>query len=174
MNIAFLDLETTGLDPKQHEILEFAALLRYEEHSHLIDVPVHCALEIDLARADAKALEINRYEERRDELDDLLVPHEEAALTIHDRLEGCLVVGNNVGFDLAFLREYLGAQPWFYQPLDLKAYAAGMTGKSVPVTTSFLSELAEVPLDKYGEQHTAMADAAWNRDIYDALLGRTA
>lgn len=172
--IAFLDIETTGLDVRQHEVLEVAYVLRpaavgimqYPERE------VHFSLPINPSNANPKALEINGYYDRLAFLESIQINRMEACERLEDDLTGALIVGNNVGFDLRFLGQLLGSEPWFYQPLDLKAYAAGMCGKASPVGTKFLAELAEVPLPE--DAHTALADACWNRDVYNELTGNSA
>lgn len=54
--LAFVDTETTGLDPDFHEIWEVGLIVNDEER--LWQLPV------DLKRADPKALEIGRFHER--------------------------------------------------------------------------------------------------------------
>lgn len=57
--LAFVDCETTGLDPDRHEVWEVALILRADagETSQVWQLPV------DLGRAEAKALEVGRFYE---------------------------------------------------------------------------------------------------------------
>jgi DNA polymerase III epsilon subunit-like protein len=57
-SVAFVDTETTGLDPERHEIWEVGLILpNGSEHEW--------QLPVDLSRADAIALNIGRFHERR-------------------------------------------------------------------------------------------------------------
>lgn len=164
MNIAYLDIETTGLNPFEHEILEVAIIKEDAPHN-----PLWFSLPINESLASSQALEINKYYERRSDLQELQVPLEEAQDALREFLTGRLVVGNNVQFDLSFLSRLLGDQPWYYAPFDLKMYAAGLAGMTKPASTKFLAELADVPLPK--DAHTALADCHWNREVYLSLTG---
>ena len=171
MNIVFLDIETTGLDPATHEILEVGMVRRYysEIARENVDYEEHFSLPISEERADAKALEINKYAERRQLLSLIEIDSAKAAEGLREVLADALVVGNNVQFDLRFIERLIGGTPWYYSPLDLKAWAAGMCGMSKPASTKFIAELADVPLST--DAHTALVDARWNRDVYDKLGG---
>lgn len=168
MSIAFLDIETTGLDPLKHEILEVGIILRHGVPSEPAEV-IHFSLPIDLTVADEKALEINKFAERRIALQGLMREPEWAKEMLARRLDGALVVGNNVQFDLRFIEQFLGEAPWYYSPLDLKAFVAGRCGMRQPASTKLIAEVAGVPIPT--DAHTALVDANWNRRVYDALVG---
>jgi DNA polymerase III epsilon subunit-like protein len=178
MNVAFLDVETTGLDPQENELLEVAFILRSDD-PRTADQEVYFSLPIHLSRSSAQALEVNRFYERQDELDVLRVTYPEALHKLA-RLKGALVVGNNVQFDLRFIEAFLNRHeaflaetgvesttPWYYSPLDLKAFVAGRCGMLKPASTKLIAEVAGIPLPK--DAHTALADARWNAQVYDAL-----
>jgi DNA polymerase III epsilon subunit-like protein len=171
VNIAFLDIETTGLDPLKNEILEAAAVVRDDGSWLTGETVIHFSLPITPARADDRALEVNKYEERKEALEAAQITHGEAKSRLYDALKGALVVGNNVQFDLRFIEQLLRCAPWYYSPLDLKAYVAGRCGMRKPANTATIADVAGVPIDKHG-QHTALADAKWNMRVYDALMGR--
>ena len=167
MNIAFLDIETTGLDPLKHEIMEVAVILRKDSPIEA-EQYLHFSLPISEMRADPKALEINGYRERYSDLKAIERTRGKGRSVLYDMLKDALVVGNNVQFDLRFIEQLLGMSPWYYAPLDLKAYAAGMCGLARPASTAFLEELAGTKVGK--DAHTALADAEWNVRVYDALV----
>jgi DNA polymerase-3 subunit epsilon len=96
--LAFIDTETSGLDPTVHEILEFA--VQFEGAS-----PVHFKIRprrID--KAEPKALEVNGY--KPENWLDALEP-EVAAQQIAEWLKDCVIVGHNVGFDMSFIKAFL-------------------------------------------------------------------
>lgn len=167
MNTVFLDIETTGLDPLKHEILEVAALIDYDGDDKNSGI-IHFSLPIDLAKADERAMEINGFIERRVALADIRIERGRAKSTLYNVLKGALVVGNNVQFDLRFIEQLLGMAPWYYSPLDLKAWVAGRCGMPKPASTKLIAEVAGVPLPS--DAHTALADARWNKAVYGALV----
>lgn len=169
--LAFLDVETTGLDSAKHELLEVAVITRKNDVA-VTDVQLHFSLPIDLDRANDRALEINRYHERRKELAFIEIAPSTARLSLEAALSGCVVIGNNVGFDLRFIKQFLresgrADEPWYYAPLDLKALVAGRCGMSRPASTACIAEVAGVPIP--AGAHTALEDCRWNRSVYDAL-----
>lgn len=168
--IAFLDIETTGLDPLKHEIME-VGIIRRSSDPKVSDWPIHFSLPINTAAADEKALDINGYFARRNELLEIEEAPGQAKALLYDVLKGALVVGNNVQFDLRFIEQFLGDTPWFYCLLDLKAFVAGRCGMREPAKTTTIADVAGVPLSK--DSHTALVDARWNRDVYDALVPRS-
>ena len=61
MDLCFVDVETTGLDPVRHELLELAAV-RVDRHT--LEPLDHVSVKVRperLADADPKALEVNGY-----------------------------------------------------------------------------------------------------------------
>lgn len=155
-----LDIETTGLDPLRHEILEAALVFENAEY-------IHFSLPITRSTADEKALEINRYHERKDALDEIQIAKMSAVEIFMEVLTGALVVGNNVQFDLRFVEQLIQAAPWYYAPLDLKAWVAGRCGMNHPASTATIADVSGVALPE--DQHTALSDAQWNMSVYRAL-----
>lgn len=99
-HLAFIDLETTGLDPSRHEILEIAVVrvdgLTLEELDH-----VTLRVRPDrIENADPFALHVNGYSP--DGWKDA-VRLRDALLRIRPLLEGAVLAGHNVGFDRSFL-----------------------------------------------------------------------
>jgi len=93
--LAFLDTETTGLDPQTHEIIEIAIITEYRSGRvyewHTKIKPAH------IERAHPKALEVNGYSE---EAWADAPTFDQVAVEIGRRLSDVVVVGHNVPFDL--------------------------------------------------------------------------
>lgn len=167
---AYLDTETTGLDPIRHQLLEVAII-------HAPDNGViHFSLPIDLTRADPKALEVNRYHARLPELRQIQVTMPDALQLLINGLQGRTVVGNNVQFDCRFieawLREYGPAEvnpaPWRYHLVDLKALVAGRYRMGpAPWSTGAIAQRVGVPITEGA--HSALVDAQWNKAVYEAV-----
>lgn len=175
--LAFVDTETTGLDADRHEIWE-VGLLRPD----LVGAnrERRWFLPVDLGRADPVALKIGRFYERHPQVQ---IPFDGSKLTYqrqfsHDfsRLTaGCHLVGAVISFDEERLRKLLranGACPdWHYHLVDVEALAAGKLGWRPPWKSDELGLAVGVRPPSDEERHTALGDAKWARDIYDAVMG---
>lgn len=111
-----------------------------------------------------------------------------AILTV---LRGAVLVGSNPGFDDRFLRKLLGpgSAQWHYRPVCIATLAAGQKlgmGKIArlagvkplpsdevrfPFSSRDLSRWTGVEPPGPGVAHTALGDARWARDVFDALVG---
>lgn len=168
-NLAFVDTETTGLDPDRHEIWEVALILRDTEG---VEVERQWQLRVDLGLADPFALNIGQFHERRYENSDLAHPAD-FALDFADLTWGAHLVGAVPSFDEERLRRFLrrhGACPgWHYHLVDVENLAAGALAMPPPWDSSELSRVVGIDPDNY-EKHTALGDARWARDIYDKVM----
>jgi len=104
MVIAFIDTETTGLDPSRAEVIEFAAIRVAEDGTEEVFHTLICPQRID--DADMKALEINGYA-RNSERWDLAPTMAEVGPQILAFLKGSVICGHNVAFDEAMLNANL-------------------------------------------------------------------
>lgn len=93
--IAFLDTETTGLDPHENEIIEIAIIREYP--SGVEDVWSTKIRPEHIERAHPKALEVNGYTPGKWAN---APTFDQVAEQIAHRLSDCVVVGHNVSFDL--------------------------------------------------------------------------
>lgn len=177
--LAFLDTETTGLSPDEHEIWDVGLIVVFEDdvvEEHQWFLPV------DLGRADAAALRIGRFHERHPHGHDhrpnpleYITDLGDFANDFADRTRDAHLVGNVVSFDEERLRKLLrfnGACPeWHYHIVDTEALIAGKFGIEPPWDSEELSRMVEV--DPYGfDRHTAMGDARWARAEYEAVMNR--
>lgn len=199
--LAFVDCETTGLDPNNHSMWELAVIRRENgsDIEHLWQIRL---AKWEIEQADPKALEINRYEERFALPDDYQAgemlhacgtPHpvkrDELRSDLAMLLEGAVLVGSNPDFDASFLRMFLDAKPWHYRTVDIATLAAGYrfgqrdSGAyggdfafdgdlpAQPFSSRRLSQAVGVEPPAEGVAHTALGDARWARDVYDAVTG---
>lgn len=189
-NLAFVDTETTGLDPDVHQLWEVALILRDDEGTETERL---WQLPVDLGRADPFALNIGQFYERRNENSDLSHPAD-FAQDFADLTWGAHIVGAVPSFDEERLRRFLrshGACPgWHYHLIDVEVLAVGRLmgyalswgvetpqGKDAielatpPWDSSKLSRGIGVNPDAF-EKHTALGDARWAREIYDVVMSK--
>ena len=187
VNVAFVDTETTGLDPERHDPWEIAivlyevepdtcALIRHIESVHLFVMPL-------VTDADPGALRMNKYYERVNEASFEWTADEDAAAAHVAHMFGtkmCHVAGMNVPFDQAMISKWLHLNgqkaAWHYHPFELETLMAGAlaaTGKPVPIPwkSDNLSRALGVEPPTKEERHTAMGDAMWCFRVYESLFG---
>lgn len=197
MSLAFVDTETTGLDPDLHEIWEVGLIVDrgvdnngWEEHRWF--------LPVDLGRADPVALRIGQFHER----------YPDTAVTGYTGLisfaaefaeltRGAHLVGAVVSFDAERLSKLLKANgscpEWHYHLIDVEALAVGYVeglrrwsySEGMAVPTNFPDSLRhETPLPWKSEdlsravgvdpnefeKHTALGDARWAKAMYEKVV----
>lgn len=124
MNLIFIDLETFGLDPYDHAVIDIAMISTtrkgeiIKEYSSKI-----LPSKLDIEVADPEAIKINGFKK------ELWTLYTGAKLkkTVNDEIndlfkgEKYIPIGWNIGFDLSFLRSkfYLESFSFYHHPLDL-------------------------------------------------------
>ena len=105
--LAFIDTETTGLDPINNEIIEIAIKVVDTDDLYLYGIAeyefegkfaIRC-----METASPKALEINGYNE--EEWQGAYRWSKVACERLLERIKDCVIVGHNVEFDINFIRE---------------------------------------------------------------------
>jgi DNA polymerase III alpha subunit (gram-positive type) len=153
-----VDVETTGLDPAEHVVVEVAWwCLETGEKDRF--VPPHG--DFEMRDAMVQALTVNGYYDRGLDNPSGWDRDGTALHRLHEVLQGQTLVGANPLFDIAFLGPLfagagLAVQPWHYRVLDVEAYARGVLGLDYMPSLSRVCELLAVePGD-----HTAAGDVA--------------
>ncbi|HVX20904.1 MAG TPA: hypothetical protein VHB02_06135 [Acidimicrobiales bacterium] len=198
--LAFIDTETTGLDPDWHQIWEIGLIVREEGCP---DQEFCWQLPVDLLMADPIALEVGRFHQRhaqgyawdRDRPEDVptVYSRESVAWSIAKLTHGAHLVGAVVSFDeervRRLLRENNLIPPWHSHLVTVEALAAGylagvgqqamndgliqevdMHRVAPPWNSEELSRAVGVEPEKF-DRHTAMGDARWAMAIYEAVMG---
>jgi len=98
MNIAFVDLETGGLDPLTHDIIEFGVVI-FNLHDFSV-VETWEQKVIPTRPLDPEAVAVNGYSEAEWQE---AIPLETALLTFTEKTKDCTLMAHNLHFDLGFL-----------------------------------------------------------------------
>ncbi len=166
--LAFVDTETTGLDPLFHEVIEIGCILA-EFRSDLFGAPIlekigereWKLIPEHIDRADPQALRINRFQER----------DWGAALSKATALEefstfarGSALVAQNVTFDWSFLlhearRAKVDLERAFFGKYDLASFAIGRLFPRIELQSYSLARLAAHYGVENPDAHTALSDA---------------
>lgn len=165
-HLVVVDVETSGLDPLTHDVLEVSAIdLATDEELHFVPTPTRSEW---ILSAEPEALQINRYYERgiyKEEVDSETTG--KRWKTLADMLDGNIVAGANPWFDAAFIDaalKYWGIEPARrYQLRDLATYAAGILrlDPAEPISsTTVFDKLDIVNLDPHSASGDATATAA--------------
>lgn len=174
--LVVVDVETTGLDPARHAVLEVAAVnvATGEEFCFAPWIP-----SAAMAMADPRALQINRYFERGVWAD---APATQEAdrdnwSKLWKMLSGNTLGGSNPAFDAAMLLAgYATAcnvesvrNPWHHRLADLAAYAAPALGLG-PTELPGLKSVCDQLGVEIGGEHTALGDARATAECFRRLM----
>jgi oligoribonuclease (3'-5' exoribonuclease) len=174
--IAFVDTETTGLDPDRHEVWECAVVLYDPVRREEVDRRLWQVQPQNLGVAEPIALEISGFHDRYDREAALLPRFFASALTSFIPPKAHLA-GAVVSFDEERLRRLVAANglihPWHYHLIDVEALAVGALSTEGPVALPWksddLSRALSVEVSEE-DRHTAMGDALWALRIWQAVV----
>jgi len=193
--LCFVDIETTSLarpfSATPGEVWEVGLIVRGENDlGDPYEIERTWMLPVTLEHADPVSLDIGRFHDRHPQGDRYLGPsghltridafaHELGELT-----DGAHLVGNVVSFDEERLAAILVAHgfdqmPWHYHLVDVEALAAGwlsteqatLGAARPPWDSQVLADALGVEIPSAEDRHTALGDARWARDLYDAVMG---
>jgi len=168
--LVFLDVETSGLDPQIHEVLEICLMDKDGA------VLLHSKLKPqNIGNAEARALEINGYNTKDWEL---APSFRDLAPKIHELLKWCIAVGHNPCFDLGFIKSELKR----VDPKGDLKYLKGIGYHMVDTASLAYEHLCDAGLDKLSlvnvckfigvelkDAHTSLADTEACRQVYFKL-----
>lgn len=171
--IAFVDIETTGLDPVQHEPIEVGIVLA--EHSYVIE-EIEFSLKFDEAKAEPRALEINGWGQRKfaPVLEPVDAQETISSIFEYDSSKPVLFCAWHAQFDETFLDQWykrvgLATKPWGHRDVvDLPSLIMGRKGVVSPGSSRDLLKQLGLDADFEG-RHTALADARMNHKAYCEL-----
>ncbi|MEK7505003.1 MAG: 3'-5' exonuclease [Patescibacteria group bacterium] len=178
-NLAFIDLETTGLDPEKHEIIELACLLAKQIPNPGKGPKLELIEEFEfkikpkhLETAEQMALNKNGY----NDADWLFAADLEQVLkTLSDKAVGASMVAHNVTFDWNFLNKAFSTtgipNKMHYHRIDTMSMAFTKLYHDDRAQAFSLGALADFFGLKNDRAHTALADIRTTFELYKKLLG---
>ncbi len=169
-NLAFIDIETTGLDVTKHEIIEIGVVIT----TPTLEIVEKFELKIkpeNIGNADPVALKVNHY--KREDWENALSPSD-AMQTLSLKVEDCIMVGQNVSFDIGFLEYNFNKNniknPMHYHKLDTISIAWAKLHKKKDITHFSLRELCKHFGIENERAHSALSDAYATYLLYKKLM----
>lgn len=184
--IAFVDTETTGLDPERHDMWELAMrVFDLNEDGGLGTrvEDIHIFVKPDMWLADPTALRMNKFYQRTNDPSFEWSADESAAAAFVASLLGtdnCHVAGMNVPFDMAMIAKWLRRNDqvaaWHYHPIELESMMAAVLASSghpvgIPWKSDNLSKALGVEPPTKEQRHTAVGDMEWCERVYAHIFG---
>ena len=169
-NFAFIDIETTGLDVINHEIIEIGCVLVNRD----LEVMEEFELKIKpehIENADPVSLKINHYNS-----DDWKNAYtlKDAMNIFAEKTKDCIMVGHNVAFDAGFIerafRQSGVTNSMHYHKLDTVSMAWAKLHKDSDLIHFSLHELCIRFGIKNEHAHTALPDARATFELYKKLM----
>ncbi len=176
--LAFLDVETTGLDAQKHEVIQIGVVLAKQiPREGNIGPTVEKIDEFEikikperLEDAEEEALRVNGY----NDADWMFAPDLKNAMEfLSKKLQGTIQVSHNLTFDAAFIEksfERAGMEnPMARYKLDTIsiAFARLYNRPDVKYSLKYLCDLFQV---KNENAHTALADARALYNVYKKMM----
>jgi DNA polymerase-3 subunit epsilon len=177
-NLAFVDLETTGLDADRHEIIEIGAVIARQlpqpgrgNDLEIIDQFEFKVRPEHLETSDPEALRINGYN-AADWLFAVDLP--KALETLSAKAEGAMLVAQNVSFDALFLDKAFArtgvSNKMDFHRIDLLSMAYAKLYHDERAQRFSLRALCEHFEIKNDRAHTALADIRATVEVYKRLI----
>ncbi len=169
-NLAFIDIETTGLDVIKHEIIEIGCVLTTPD----LKVTEEFELKIKPERikdADPTSLKINHYDENgwkdaRSLKDSMKI--------LAQKTEDCIMIGQNIAFDSGFLEHAFAKlkikNAMHYHKLDTISIAWAKFHQDKDFEHFSLREMCVYFGIKNEHAHTALSDARATFELYKKLM----
>ena len=170
-NILFIDLETTGLDPSKHVIIEAAWRVTSPDARTLYEEFTTRIWPFDMTHADPEAFLVNGFDASTWGAGSM--PLERFLEKLQEVSKDAVIAGHGVNFDEGFLRAALEAHNlkprWPYQSIDTQkmAWVLYMNNKISAVS---LKNLAGYFGKTQPEPHRALADVILTHECFLAQL----
>jgi DNA polymerase III subunit alpha, Gram-positive type len=169
--IFFYDLETTGLNPGIHEIIEIGAVLVSQPDFQVLKTYEVKVIPEHIETASPEALKVNHYDPENWYN---AVPLSQAIRDICEMGQDAIPAGYNVTFDWAFIQAALNQvgmpDPFYYHRVDVMSIAFAKHYQDGKFTKYSLSELCNYYNVTNRMAHTALADAQATYEVFVGLM----
>ena len=169
-NLAFIDIETTGLDFTKHEIIEIGCVITTPKLKVIEKFELKIKPE-QIENADPVSLKINHYDSVNWKDAQSL---KDGIKIFSKKVKDCIMVGQNVSFDSGFL-EYAFIKnkiknPMHYHKFDTISIAWAKLHKKTKIIHLSLRELCQYFDIKNENPHSALSDAYATHELYKKLI----
>lgn len=177
-NLAFIDTETTGTDPKMHEVIELAVIIARqvprEGRGPKLEIIEECEWKIKMQHpelAEEQALRVNGY----NEVDWMFaIDRKKAMEEFAKKTQSCTFVSHNLVFDHAFITksfEETGVDNrMHYAKIDTISLAFARLYDAPQADKFSLRYLCELLKVENAKAHTALADTRALVGVYKKLM----
>lgn len=169
-NLAFIDIETTGLNLIKHEIIEIGCVLTTPKLEVLEEFELKIKPE-RIENADKVSLKVSHYDPSSWESAYSL---EKAMKIFCEKVKDCIMVGQNVAFDSGFLEYAFNkiniVNNMHYHKLDTISVAWAKLHKEPDLEHFSLREMCVRFGIKNERPHTALSDARATFELYKKLM----
>jgi len=172
--IAFVDIETTGVDPYKHEILEIGCLVAKQNDDGSFVMIEEFEVKVKpehIENAEPQALRINGYDEAN-----WMFAHtlEEALRLMNQKLgDDATMIAHNITFDYSFIinaYSRLGMKDPFFHKYDTLTMAMMRFKDEEDTQRLSLRALCEKFGIKNEKAHTALADVRATFEVFKRLM----
>jgi len=177
-NLAFIDIETTGLNLLVHEIIQIGVVLVAQNvdavKGQSFEVIEEFELKIKPTRieqAERGALRVNGYS-----TEDWVLAYslEEALKIFAKKTEGAVMVAHNVGFDWSFIAKAFAetgvVNKMHFHKLDTISIAYAKAKKREDIEKFSLYSLCQLFGIENKNAHTALSDSRATFELYKKLI----
>lgn len=169
-NLAFIDIETTGLNVIEHEIIEVGCVLTTSKLKIIEEFELKIKPE-NIENANKASLKITHY---NTEDWKSACGLEEAMKILLEKTKNCIMVGQNVAFDVSFLEynfDKFGLDNMMhYHKLDTISIAWAKLNKEKDFEHFSLREMCKRFNIKNENPHSALSDARATFKLYKKLM----
>lgn len=169
-NLAFIDIETTGMNMQKHEVLEIGGVVTDYRLQVLEEFEIKIKPE-NLKEADKTSLKINHYNAK-----DWRTAYslERGMEIFSEKVKDCIMIGQNVAFDSSFL-EYAFIKtgiknPMHYHRLDTISLAWAKLHREPDLNHFSLREMCKRFNIQNENPHSALSDARATYELYKKLM----
>ena len=176
--LAFIDVETTGLDITRHEIIQIGAVIVSQDgeidDKFKFTVLEELELKVKPERiedADKTALRVNGYSP-----DDWVFAYTlpEAMKMFAEKTEGCIMVAHNMAFDFAFITKAFSdtkvENKMHFHKLDTISIAYAKAQRKEDINRFSLRSLCEFFGIENKNAHTALSDCRATHAVFEKLV----